>query len=142
MERVTQDGQALASGKREERRRVARAVKEFVDELNRIDKVTVRSNVSTFTPRLRMRPPLASMGWLLVACAVRYANKHDLVLAEEFEKNPGLSSKHAARYVGMNMKSKSVRKNTDEKGCGSEMDIDEEHAFRPAKYMQNSASSS
>merc|ERR1711871_1063896 len=62
--------------------------------------------------------------------------------AEEFEKNPGQSSKHAARYVGMNMKSKSVRKNTDVKGCGSEMDIDEEHAFRPAKYMQNSASSS
>ena len=64
------------------------------------------------------------------------------VLAEEFEKNPGLSSKHAARYVGMNMKSKSVRKNTNEKGCGSEMDIDEEHAFRPVKYMHNSASSS
>merc|ERR1711871_959224 len=64
------------------------------------------------------------------------------VLAEEFEKNPGLSSKHAARYAGMNMKSKSVRKNTNEKGCDSEMDIDEEHAFRPVKYMHNSASSS
>ena len=45
--------------------------------------------------------------------------------AEEFEKNPGLSSKHAAKYIGMNKKL-SNKNSVDSQAC-----IDEEYGFRP-----------
>merc|ERR1711988_452348 len=49
--------------------------------------------------------------------------------AEEFEKNPGLSSKHAAKYIGMNKKL-SNKNSVDSQAC-----IDEEHGFRPIKMV-------
>lgn len=49
--------------------------------------------------------------------------------AEEFEKNPGLSSKHAAKYIGMNKKL-SNKNSVDSQAC-----IDEEYGFRPIKMV-------
>ena len=80
LERVNQHGPAVASYEKTERVKVCHAVRAFIDELTRIDEVTVESNLATVTPRAYMRPPLASMAWILVACAVCHANKQEIEL--------------------------------------------------------------